>query len=73
MRNELNSAFFSSELFVHASWLLKELNLVLQKWSESQSSAVDTKGLYTPFIMQIFVMWKGEEEEFQNPSYELKC
>lgn len=62
MRNELNSAFFLSEFFVHACWLLKELNFreVLQKWSESQSAAVDMKGLHIPVIMQVIMIWKGE-------------
>lgn len=32
------------EWILRSCWLLKELNLVLQKWSESQSAAVDMKG-----------------------------
>lgn len=32
------------EWILRSCWLLKELNLVLQKWSESLSAAVDMKG-----------------------------
>lgn len=68
MQKDLNSAIFLNKFFVHACWLLKELNLVLQKWSESQSAAVYMKGLYTPVTVAGFCdvqRWE-QEKSFQN-------
>lgn len=69
MRNELNSAFFLSEFFVHACWFLKELNFFFWSFTKMITIPVCCSGYERPahpcYNAGFYDRW-DQEEWFQN-------